>query len=137
MIVAYLLDTNIVSYFLRESHPHLNTRLYSIPPRQLGISAVTEGELRLWAEKNPGSLRIRSLVEGFLASFSSTPWDSRASLAYAVLRARQERIGRPLSTEDLMIAAHALALGCVLITRDQALHQIDGLRTEDWTLPHE
>jgi tRNA(fMet)-specific endonuclease VapC len=50
------------------------------------------------------------------------------------LRANQERKGRPLSVEDLMIAAHALALGLTLVTHDQVFSFVDGLKTEDWTV---
>jgi len=50
-----------------------------------------------------------------------------------LLRAEQERKGQPLSTEDLMIAAHALSLGLTLVTHDAAFSSIDGLKTEDWT----
>jgi hypothetical protein len=39
-----------------------------------------------------------------------------------------------VSTEDLMIAAHALSLGLTLVTHDQAFSFVDGLRTEDWTV---
>jgi len=50
------------------------------------------------------------------------------------LRAAQERKGRPLSHEDLMIAAHALALGLTLVTHDAVFSYVDELKTEDWTV---
>jgi tRNA(fMet)-specific endonuclease VapC len=50
------------------------------------------------------------------------------------LRAEQERKGKPLSSEDLMIAAHALSLGLTLVTHDAAFSFVDGLRNEDWTV---
>jgi len=34
---------------------------------------------------------------------------------------------------DMMIAAHALALGMILITNDRAFGRIRKLKTEDWT----
>ena len=65
---------------------------------------------------------------------SIMPWDSAAARRYAVLRAEQERKGKPLSTEDMMIAAHALSLGLTLVTHDEAFSFVDGLKTEDWTI---
>jgi len=50
------------------------------------------------------------------------------------MREEQRRKGRPLSTEDLMIAAHALSLGVTLVTHDRAFSSVDGLETEDWTI---
>ena len=73
-------------------------------------------------------------IESFLANTAILPWDSAAAQAYGSLRAEQERKGRPFSAEDLMIVAHALSLGLVLITNDQAFRFVDGLKTEDWTV---
>jgi len=44
-----------------------------------------------------------------------------------------ERKGRPLSAFDMMIAAHALAVGAVLVTNDSSFVAVDGLALEDWT----
>jgi tRNA(fMet)-specific endonuclease VapC len=85
--------------------------------------------------KKPGAAKLRLAAENFLAGIAVLPWDSAAARAYGPLRAEQERKGRPLSVEDLMIAAHALSLGLVLITNDQAFRFVEGLKTEDWTLP--
>ena len=60
--------------------------------------------------------------------------DSADARAYGLLRAGQERKGRPLSVENLMIAAHALSLGLTLVTHDQVFSYVDGLKTEDWTV---
>jgi predicted nucleic acid-binding protein len=34
----------------------------------------------------------------------------------------------------MMIAAYALSLGLTLVTHDQAISFVDGLKTEDWTV---
>ena len=53
--------------------------------------------------------------------------------AYGPLRAELERTGRVLGPLDLLNAAHALAVGAVLVTNDQAMLRLSGLETEDWT----
>jgi tRNA(fMet)-specific endonuclease VapC len=73
-------------------------------------------------------------VRDFLERVPSLAWDSRAAAVYAVKREEQERKGKPLSVEDMMIAAHALSLGLTLVTHDQTFSFVDGLRTEDWTV---
>jgi tRNA(fMet)-specific endonuclease VapC len=73
-------------------------------------------------------------VQNFLEHVSSLAWDSNAAGVYAVTREEQQRKGRPLATEDLMIAAHALSLGLTLVTHDHAFSPVDGLKTEDWTV---
>ena len=53
--------------------------------------------------------------------------------AYAELRTNLERAGRPMSNLDLMIAAHALARGAILVTNDQAFSRIRNLEVVDWS----
>jgi tRNA(fMet)-specific endonuclease VapC len=61
------------------------------------------------------------------------PWDSDAARKYGQLRAVLERDGQPMGNLDVMIAAHALAVGAVLVTNDQAFARIKKLKVEDWT----
>jgi tRNA(fMet)-specific endonuclease VapC len=131
---AYLLDTNIVSYFVRGNYPAVRRHIVRIPIEMLAVSAVTEAELRFWVISRPGSARTRIGVEDFLTRVPSLPWDSGAAQAYAITRDLLKRQGRVLSTQDLMIAAHALSLGLTLVTHDQAFSFVEGLKTEDWTV---
>ncbi len=61
------------------------------------------------------------------------PWDSEAAKHYARLRAKLERDGLPMANLDLMIGAHALALGATLVTADHAFSRIKDLKIADWT----
>jgi tRNA(fMet)-specific endonuclease VapC len=135
MTAAYLLDTNTVSYHIANHPPQVRRKLESVGGSAIAVSVVTEAELRYGVARNPGAMRRRASVESFLANAEIFPWDSAGAQAYGQLRAEQERKGRSLSVEDLMIAAHALSLGLVLITNDRAFRFVEGLKTEDWTLP--
>jgi len=48
------------------------------------------------------------------------------------LRASVEQEGRPIGNLDLMIAAHSLALGTVLVSSDRVFRRVKDLRIEDW-----
>jgi tRNA(fMet)-specific endonuclease VapC len=61
------------------------------------------------------------------------PWDSSAARQYGALRAVLEREGLPMGNLDMMIASHALALGLILVTGDQAFRWVKKLKMEDWT----
>jgi tRNA(fMet)-specific endonuclease VapC len=135
MPARFMLDTNIVSYLLRDRTPTLKSRFLRAPPADAAVSTITEAEVQFGIAKKPGAAKLRLAAENFLAGIAIFPWDSAAARAYGTLRAEQERKGRPLSVEDLMIAAQALSLGLVLITNDQAFRFVEGLKTEDWTLP--
>jgi tRNA(fMet)-specific endonuclease VapC len=100
---------------------------------QLAISAVTEGELRFGAARLPQAAKLHSTIEAFLLRVATAPWDSEAARHYGQLRATLQREGQPMGSLDIMIAAHALALGAVLVTNDQAFERIKKLKIEDWT----
>jgi tRNA(fMet)-specific endonuclease VapC len=62
-------------------------------------------------------------------------WGSKEAAAYGELRARLEGAGITLSQLDLQIAAHALAIGAVLVTNDKAFLQVNDLdKMENWAL---
>ncbi len=133
MAARFLLDTNIVSYLLKEQMPLLKARFLAMPAEDFAVSSITEAELRYGIAKRPNSFKLSAAVDRFLSRVSVEPWDSATAAVYGPLRAAQERRGLPLSVEDLMIAAHALSLGLTLVTSDHAFSFVDGLRTEDWT----
>jgi tRNA(fMet)-specific endonuclease VapC len=101
---------------------------------EVSISTVTEGELRYGAARRPGATRLLKIVEEFLLRVTILPWDSEAAKQYGHLRASLESAGQPMGNLDMMIGAHALALGAVLVTNDQAFTRIKKLKTEDWTI---
>jgi tRNA(fMet)-specific endonuclease VapC len=131
--VRYLLDTNIASSIIKGNSAAVDRRLTKIPMAQLGISVVTEGELRFGAARLPDAKRLHNLIEEFFLRVVALPWDSNAARQYGQLRATLEREGRPMGNLDMMIAAHALALGTVLVTSDRAFSRIKKLKVEDWT----
>ena len=97
------------------------------------ISTVTEAELRYGLARRPDASRLQSLVEDFLLTVTILPWDSEAAKQYGWLRAGLEREGMPMANLDLMIGAHALAMGAVLVTNDRAFARIKNLKLADWT----
>ena len=94
---------------------------------------VTEAELRFGLARLPRATRLNPLVENFLLRMTILPWTSPAARQYGLLRAALQRQGEPMGNLDLMIASHALALGLVLVTNDQAFRRIEKLKVEDWT----
>ena len=132
MSVRCLLDTNAASYAINKKSAAMDRHLAKTPMAELGISAVTEGELRYGAARS-GSAPLQSTVEQFLLGVTIFPWDSEAAGRYGELRATLEREGRLMGSLDMMIAAQALALGLILITNDRAFGRIKRLKTEDWT----
>lgn len=134
MANQYLLDTNIASYIIKGNVPAVRRRLLRVPMAQVSISTVTEGELRYGVARRPGATHLQKIVEEFLLRVTILPWDSEAAQQYGQLRASLESAGQPMGNLDMMIGAHALALGAVLVTNDQVFTRIKKLKAEDWTI---
>ena len=133
MTNQYLLDTNTARYIIKGSVPEVRRRLVRVPMAQVFISAVTEGELRYGVARRPGATKLERIVEEFLLRVTVLPWDSDAAEQYGHLRADLERLGQPVGNLDMMIGAHALAAGAILVTNDRAFSRIKKLKAEDWT----
>ena len=73
--------------------------------------------MRFGAARLPDATRLHSLIEDFFLRVTILPWDSDAARQYGQLRATLEREGRPMGNLDMMIGAHALALGAVLVSK--------------------
>jgi len=128
----YLLDTNIASYIIK-GNIAVRRRLLTVPMDEVGISSVTEAELRYGVARLPDNARLKTIVDAFLVRVNIQPWDSSAARCYGPLRAGLEAVGAGLANLDTMIAAHALARGSTLITHDKAFARVKGLALEDWT----
>lgn len=129
-----MIDTNTVSYIVSGKSPAARVKLASLPHDQIPcISTITEAELRFGVAKIVNAHGLRSSLEGFFAKIQILSWGSEEAIAYGDLRARQEAIGKTLGNLDMLIAAHALSIGAVLVTRDKAFQQLAELpQTVNW-----
>ena len=129
-----MLDTDIASYLLKGKSPALRDRILSLRPGELAcISVVTEAELLYGIAKSGiGEQRTR-MLQWFLQLVSIHSWGRQEAAVYGRLRARQEEMGRSLGPLDMQIAAHAIALGAVLVRSDKAFAHVPALlRLENW-----
>jgi len=133
MPLRYMLDTNIASYIVKGAFPAVRRRLVRHPMSEIALSSVTEGELCYGVSRRPDATRLRAVVGEFLLRVAILPWDSDAARRYGQLRATLEENGQPMGSLDMMIGAHALATGLILVTNDRAFGRVTGLKVQDWT----
>ncbi len=131
-VTLYLLDTNTISQLVK-AHPIVTRRVTAVPMASLHMSAITQGELRFGLAKRPDASRLHSVVRELLRRVESLPWNNAAAERYGTIRAAMSRPGKALAPLDLLIAAHALSLGAVLVTNDKAFGMVDALTIEDWS----
>lgn len=131
-MTRYMLDTNTVSHLLRK-HPEVARRVMAVPITALCISAITQGELLFGLARRPDAIALHDVVREFLRRVDVLPWDADTAEVYGPVRATAQREGRVLAPVDLLIGAHALGIGAILVTNDRAFSQLAGLSIEDWT----
>ena len=134
-MIKYLLDTNVASYVIKGVFPTIRKHLARVPIEQLGISVITEAELRYGLARRPEATRLKMLVDEFLLRVTILTWDSRTAQTYADLRATLEHARQPMDNLDLMIASHALSIPATLVTNDQVFSRIKGLKIVNWAKP--
>jgi tRNA(fMet)-specific endonuclease VapC len=132
-VAPYLLDTDMVSIALRGRAPMVVERLRATERERIAISLITAMELRVGIATNPKT-RVRSVVEQFLDTVTVLSLDRAVEKPYADLRAVLEHQGRPIGALDTIIAAHALSIRAILVTRNvREFRRVRGLRCEDWS----
>jgi tRNA(fMet)-specific endonuclease VapC len=131
-LTRYLLDTNIISDLVRQPQGRAAKRIAEIGDHHILTSVIVAAELRYGCRK-AGSARLSATVEALLFEIEAIPFDEAASRAYADLRTALEAKGQPIGGNDMLIAAQALALGCVMVTANtDEFARVDGLKVENW-----
>lgn len=130
--MRYLLDTNIVSDLVRSPQGKVAQHIRKIGEGQVCTSIIVAAELRYGAAKK-GSPKLSSQLEAVLGALEILPFDTPADATYVTLRTRLEQVGTPIGGNDLLIAAHALAPGCAVVTdNDREFSRAGDLRCENW-----
>lgn len=128
----YMLDTNMVSNIVTERSVKALEVFRMRRNDQLCISAVTVGEMLFGVARRPDATKLNGVILSFLKDIKSVDWTAATASIYARVRADTEKNGKPLGALDMMIAAHALETGAVLVTADKAFAHISALRRENW-----
>ncbi len=131
-VTRYLLDTNILSDVIRRPDGRISDHIRRVGEGAICTSVVVAGELRYGAAKL-GSPRLTERVEGILERIEVVPLAGTADETYGDTRAQLERAGQVIGANDLWIAAHALALGCTVVTaNEREFARVEGLPLENW-----
>ena len=136
--MKYLLDTNICIYALNRRPPEVLERLRAEGQEAVAISVITMLELRQGAHKSQHPEKTHGKLDLFLGPLRILPFDEKAALEGARIRAHLEQQGKPIGDLDSLIAAHACSRNLVMVTNNlKEFSRVPGLRTENWVLPAE
>jgi tRNA(fMet)-specific endonuclease VapC len=129
-----LLDTNTASYIIKGQPLKVRENLRQFEMSDICISVITEAELLLGVAMKPEAKNLAGAVNEFLLRVNILPWESNAANAYAEIRVAAAKTGKNLGAMNMLIAAHSVAVGAVLVTNDKAFsHFKKYLSLENWT----
>mgnify|MGYP003535049982 FL=1 len=131
-MIRYLLDTNIVSYFVKGVSGSLVQRMQvGLGAQDIAISAITRAELRYGVGLMDKFDKRRRRIDLLLKELPSLPWGDEAADEFGRLKASLRRNGTPVGDFDTQIAAHALAEDLILVTHNtRHLERIPDLTRE-------
>lgn len=133
--MRYLLDTNAISDLIRDPRGPVARRIRQVGESNVATSVVVAAELRYGAAKK-GSEPLATRVEAILGAIEVLALEPPADAVYGRLRVDLERKGAMIGGNDLLIAAHAQAAGCTLVTdNEREFRRIPGLRIANWRRP--
>ena len=130
-----LLDTNICIHLInrRSGFERVLRRLSSRSFGEICISAVTVSELRYGVAKSARSSENTATLDEFLSRFELLDYPVDAAATYGRTRTGLERAGTPIGNNDLLIAAHALAIDARVATSNASeFERVTGLKVLDW-----
>ena len=135
MAARFLLDTNILSDLIRHPQCRVTERLIREGEGSVCTSIIVASELRFGATKC-GSPRLAAQLEAVLGALDILPFEEPADRRYVELRDHRERQGTPIGPNDMLIAAHALAVGLAVVTDNvRGFSRVPGLHVENWLAP--
>lgn len=131
--MRYMLDTNICIYIIKNHPPQVLHRLETLMQGSVVMSVVTYAELRAGLEMQSAHREQDERVLALLISrIPVLPFTEADAKSFGVLRAAVR--DRSRDTMDRLIAAHAVSVGVILVTHNEAdFKDYPGLKIENWT----
>jgi tRNA(fMet)-specific endonuclease VapC len=122
----------MLSDLIRQPQGTVANRIASVGENTICTSIVVAAELRYGAEKST-SRKIADRVDMILDALNVLPLESPADRIYARIRNQLTQRGAPIGPNDLLIAAHVLALDLTVVTANEGeFARVSGLKVENW-----
>ena len=128
-----MLDTNICIAIIKRKPPQVLKRFTAYKVGEIGISWVTLAELEFGVAKSQHQEKNQTALDEFVLPLEIANFDREMARVYGRVRATLESKGMSIGPLDMMIGAHALALGVTLATNNtKEFSRIKGLTVADW-----
>lgn len=132
-MITYMLDTNICIYIIKNKPQQVIERLRHTSISDFGVSSITLSELEYGAAKSSRPEQNKLAILEFLAPLEILASDDMAAQECGKVRLYLEKQGTLIGSMDMLIAAHALSLNCILVTNNEReFRRIPALKIENW-----
>ena len=115
-MTRYMLDTNILSDLIRNPQGKAARRIVKVGQDNICTSIIVAAELRYGCAKSDSVRLLKAKCDDLLGEIAVLPFEAPADADYGAIRARLEAAGTPIGGNDLLIAAHARAIGATIVT---------------------
>ena len=129
-------DTDTCIFLIRGETQTLADKVQSVPLQQQVMSAVTFAELTYGVQASAVAKRKQNqaVLDSLALHLAVLDWPQDAAKHYAEIRTDLKKRGAQIGAADLMIAAHARAMGAVIVTNNvKDFGRVKGLQVENWT----
>lgn len=131
--MKYLLDTNVCIDYLNRRYVSVVERVQRSAPDDLCLSSVVVAELRYGADHSTRRAQNHARIDVLTVEIQCVDFDLSTARTFGRLRSALEAAGTPIGPYDMMIAAHALSLGLILVTDNEGeFRRVEGLKVENW-----
>lgn len=134
--MKYMFDTNIIIYLIKNKPPQVAQKVESLPKNaELFMSFVTYGELLKGVHGSQNSQKSQANLDRITKRVKVLFADMSVCEYYGKWVNILKTKGTPIGNNDLWIASHALAVGAVVVTRNnKEFDRVGELKVEDWTV---
>jgi tRNA(fMet)-specific endonuclease VapC len=128
-----MLDTNICVYLINNKPQKVLLRFEKEDYGNIVISSITLSELKFGAYNSSNALKNLSAIAKFTIPLEVLSYGESDADIYGKIRASMRKRGKLIGPNDTFIAAHAISMGCILVTNNlNEFKNVSGLKLENW-----
>lgn len=129
----YLLDTDIIIYWLKNKYPKINQKIKALSNEYIFISSIAVAELYFGAYNSTKREENRNIIDELLKEINVVDFDENAGKCFGEIKSDLKSKGKIICDSDLFIAATAISNSFTLVTNNEShFKRIEQLELENW-----
>ena len=131
----FMLDTDTCIFLMRGESEKLKSKVQALPLHQQVMSAVSFAELTYGVQASAVAKRKQNqtVLDCLVLHLAVLDWPRAAAIYYSEIRADLKKRSAQLGAADLMISAHARAIGAIVVTNNvKDFGRVKKLEIDNW-----